>query len=81
MELGGEVIREPAVDLLPMDLPAQPGDLPGDLAMLSVLIVGRDVGDDLDTNRPVQGIGRHQFPPVPVDSAGANPIPSDRQPQ
>jgi len=67
MEFGREVVREPGVELLPVDLLAQPGDLPGHLAVLSMLIVGWDVGDDFNAERPVEGCGAHGLSPcVPL---------------
>jgi hypothetical protein len=53
MKLGGEIVREPALELLLMHLPTQPSHLPGYLAVLSVLVVGWDVGDDFDPNRVI----------------------------
>ena len=71
MKLGGEIGREPAVQLLPVDLPSDPGQLPGDFTVLSVLVVRRDVGDDFHANRFIQGISHHGRPSLsPVDSSG-----------
>lgn len=62
-----QVIREPRLQLIPVHLAAQPHDLPGHLAVLSVVVVGRDVGDNLDANRVGTLTGPHE-PPSPVDS-------------
>jgi hypothetical protein len=62
MELGGEIVRQAAIELFSMHLLPQPGDLPGHLAMLSVLVVSRDVRDDFDTNRLAIGTCRHALP-------------------
>ncbi len=59
MEFGREVVREPGVELLPVDLLTQPGDLPGHLAVLSMLVVGWDVRDDFDAERPIAGDTAH----------------------
>jgi len=59
MEFGGEVVGQTGVELFSVHLLAQPGDLPGHLAVLSVLEVRRDVCDDFNTDRPIQGISRH----------------------
>ncbi len=78
----GQVVREGALDLLPVHLPSQPDDLPGDLTAPSVLIVGQDVSNDFDTNRSIQGISDHwQSSLSPVDSVGQYPIPSEGQVQ
>jgi len=63
MEFGREVVREPGVELLPVDLLTQPGDLPGHLAVLSMLEVGRDVRDDFDAERPLAGDSAHGLSP------------------
>ena len=63
MKLGGEIGGQPAFQLLLVDLPPQPGDLPGYFTVLSVLVVGWDVGDDFNTNRLFQGISGHGYPP------------------
>ena len=82
MELGSEVGREPTLQLLLVDLASQPGDLPGYFTVLSVLVVGRDVGDDFDANQLIQGISNHcESSLSPVDSAGQHPIPSGGQVQ
>ena len=59
MELGSEVGGEPAVELLPVYFASDPGQLPGYFTVLSVLVVGRDVGDDFDANQLIQGISNH----------------------
>lgn len=75
-----QVVREGALDLLPVHLPSQPGDLPGDLTAPSVLIVNQDVRNDFDTNRSIQGISDHWRPSLsPVDSVGQHPIPAKGQ--
>lgn len=82
MELGGEISGEPTLQLLLVDLASQPGDLPGYFTVLSMLVVGRDVGDDFDANQLIQGISNHwQSSLSPVDSVGQHPIPSERQVQ
>jgi hypothetical protein len=62
MELSGEIVREAAIELFSMHLLSQPGDLPGYFAMLSVLVVSRDVGDDFNTNRLATGVCCHARP-------------------
>jgi hypothetical protein len=59
MELSREVVRQAAIELFSVHLLPQPGDLPGHLAMLSVLVVGGDIGDDFHTNRSASGIRCH----------------------
>ncbi len=59
MEFGREIVREPGGKLLPVDLLTQPGDLPGHLAVLSMLEVGWDVRDDFDAERPIAGDTAH----------------------
>ena len=63
MEFGREVVGEPGVELLPVDLLAQPGDLPGHLAVLSMLEVGWDVCDHFDSERPIAGDTAHGLSP------------------
>ena len=82
MELGSEVGGEPAVELLPVYFASDPGQLPGYFTVLSVLVVGRDVGDDFDANQLIQGISNHWESSLsPVDSVGQHPIPSEAQVQ
>ena len=76
MEFGGEVVGQAGVALLLVHLLAQPGDLPGHLAVLSMLEVRRDVRDDVNADGPVPGIGHHRHLHSPVDSVKAHPIPS-----
>ena len=64
-------LREGASDLLPVHLASQPGDLPGDLAAPSMLVVGQDVRNDFDANRPFQGTSNHSS----LLPALATPIP------
>lgn len=63
VKLGGEVIRESALELLSVHLRANPGNLPGHLTVLSMLVVGGNVGDDLNANRSVRTITGHPLPP------------------
>ncbi len=51
VEFSRKVVREPGIELLPVHLLTQPGDLPGHLAVLSVLIMSRNVRDDFNANR------------------------------
>src|SRR2546429_142650 len=60
VELRLEVVREGRVRHLPLDLLPEPHDLPGHFAVLSVVVLGRDVGDDLDADQPLQGRCRHR---------------------
>ena len=82
VKLGGKIGRESAFQLLLVHLPSQPGDLPGHFTVLSVLVVGRDVGDNFNANRSIQEISGHILPSLsPVDSVGRHPIPCEPQAQ
>ncbi len=79
MKLGGEIGGKPALELLPVYLASDPGQLPGHFTVLSMLVVGRDVGDDFDTNRSIQEISDHWSllpdlaPPIPGPSRDSCP--------
>src|SRR5438046_7221215 len=61
VELRLEVVREGRIRHLPLDLLPEPHDLPGHFAVLSVVVLRGDVGDDVDSDRRHC---RHRRPPV-----------------
>src|SRR2546422_7889839 len=62
VELRLEVLREPGVHELPLHFPSKAHDLPGHFAVLSVVVLGGNVGDHFDLNRSVEGPGGRDSP-------------------
>jgi hypothetical protein len=55
VELGLEILGEGRVHELPLHLPPESHDLPGHFAVLSVVVLRGNIGDDFDANRSVEG--------------------------
>src|SRR5436309_6032655 len=62
MERRLEVLREPGVHELPLHFLSKAHDLPGHFAVLSVVVLGGNVGDHFDLNRSVHGRRRRHRP-------------------
>src|SRR6266852_107233 len=59
-----QILRKPGLQHFPLHLLPEPHDLPGHFAVLSVVVLSGDVGDDVDADGAVQGHRGHR-PPSP----------------